>query len=726
MASRLALRLQRLQQLSILRNCHSRSLRCLVHIPNQPALFRPRYYSDDSTSSVTSSTPSTSPSNHPAQPPVPLLWIPPEQCPGCGAPCQQVDPELPGYYPIKPPKPKIERKRKKGERRVKKPNPQKQKEREEEALRLLQQQQQQQGESAKPAEETLTEEPAVDVDAQDPSADNSSWSIAESVPEPSTNRKKESPPLCRRCRDIHYHHDASSLPAYPTLKTLSSLLLSSRHKHNHIYHLIDAADFPLSLYPGLRNYLYKTLPKQITHNLTISYIITRSDVLFPQREQISSLMTYFKSVLKSALPEGEKVEGHDASTKLHVISSRRGWDVGILKSEITKRQGGVWFLGGVNVGKSSLLRDIWPVDGELRPVTLEDAAEFDILPTEADSVLEGQEQNGENHASAYVAEEQQTLDELLSGPQVSEPPAKITAHVAPTISAFPGTTAAPIRVSFKSIGRAGKYRGEVVDLPGLERWVGFKGTGINRFVRPDKRKFLLLKERPNPEQYTIKPGQSMLLGGLIMVTPKTPDMVVLANPFTNLPVHIASTQKCIRFLANEDPANALPDERLFQDAKSIAAYNKANTTAALVTAFGEDRASSQFSELPPAYASAGIFTLSDDVTTYRNPRLPTRSPEAIAELPYKVLATDILLEGIGWVELTAQVRNRRDTGYQTVDVEVFTPEGKGVGQRRTMNAYSILEEGARARGLLKKTAIPRKSMKGQKKLMKQRIREGRA
>jgi hypothetical protein len=213
----------------------------------------------------------------------------------------------------------------------------------------------------------------------------------------------------------------------------------------------------------------------------------------------------------------------------------------------------------------------------------------------------------------------------------------------------------------------------------------------------------------------------MLLGGLVMVTPKTPGMIVLANPFTNLPVHIASTEKCIRYLAAEDPAPALAD-KLYQDAEKIKAFNSNDSTAAPVTEFEEERASSEISSLPSAYASAGIFTLSDDVTAKRNPMLPSTSLETIAKLPYKVLATDILLEGLGWVELTAQVRNRQDRGYQTVDVEVFTPEGRGVGQRRTMNAYSLLMEGARAKGLLKNTPRPRRSMKGQKKLEKQRKR----
>jgi len=198
-----------------------------------------------------------------------------------------------------------------------------------------------------------------------------------------------------------------------------------------------------------------------------------------------------------------------------------------------------------------------------------------------------------------------------------------------------------------------------------------------------------------------------------MITPKI-DTVVLANPFTSIPVHISATEKCCGFLSSPDPETALTPqpECLFQDPASVSVpvppvvkgVNKRLT----------------INPIPPAFASAGVFTLLDDVTTKRNPMLLDNSPEQVARLPYKVLATDILLEGIGWVELTAQVRNRRDTEFKPVEVEVFTPEGKGIGQRKTMNAFMTLEEGAWKRGLRKHTSRPMRSMKGQKKLQKRR------
>ena len=231
----------------------------------------------------------------------------------------------------------------------------------------------------------------------------------------------------------------------------------------------------------------------------------------------------------------------------------------------------------------------------------------------------------------------------------------------------------------------------------------------------------------------------MLIGGLILITPRSQNTVILANPFTALPVHVSATSKCIHFMNLPNPKNGVQyRDNLYQDPQTIGIQTPAPTDPPRkdddivskgddfeqVEDWATDRVTIELTEsLPTVYKSAGVYTLSDDVTTKRNPMLDDRSPESIAKLPYKVLATDILLEGLGWVELTAQVRNRQDTGFQTVDVEVFTPEGKGIGQRKTMSAYRILEEGARLAGLHRRPARPRSSKKGHKKMMKKQARE---
>ena len=382
---------------------------------------------------------------------------PPPLCPGCGAPSQQTDPSLPGHYGTKP---------RRGIAAKSKPRADEADKLWEEALKRVE------GDAA------LLRQLLPEGRRED------GWRA---------DRLGEGhlAPICDRCHFMKHHHDAPSLPAYSTFKALCALLLSSRHRHNHIYHLVDAVDFPLSLRPGLLRYLHRMLPKSLTRNLTISYVITRCDILMPREDQISSYMTYFKSALKRLIPKEQKLE--TPFTKVYAISSRTGWEIGALKKEISKRRGGVWFLGAVNVGKSTLLRDIWPTDGVLRPTTLEDAAEFDILPAEelADPAA----------PCSSEAQQQQPDSEV----EVIRPGAA-RAHVPPTVSDIPGTTAAPIRVSYQSVGRGPRFRGEVVDLPGLERWVGFKETGLMKYVRPNRQRSLAIKDRVRPLEFVIKPG----------------------------------------------------------------------------------------------------------------------------------------------------------------------------------------------------------------------------
>jgi adenine-specific DNA methylase len=142
-------------------------------------------------------------------------------------------------------------------------------------------------------------------------------------------------------------------------------------------------------------------------------------------------------------------------------------------------------------------------------------------------------------------------------------------------------------------------------------------------------------------------------------------------------------------------------------------------------------------------ASAGTFHLKWDVTRERTGPITAREAVNIRpeRLPYRVLATDILIEGCGWVELVAQVRKRpgdmadvetrRDEGKDEIEegeseprdeveeidpswptVEVFSPEGRFIASRRPMNAWLNIA-GKRNKGKLQ--GRPRKSMKGAKK-----------
>src|SRR5947207_2299225 len=133
--------------------------------------------------------------------------------------------------------------------------------------------------------------------------------------------------------------------------------------------------------------------------------------------------------------------------------------------------------------------------------------------------------------------------------------------------------------------------------------------------------------RLKPEQLVIKPGQSLLLGGLIRITPTTPCLTFLACVFVPFGKHITSTEKAIG-IQTQQRESGVP---------SIAKPSA-----------GEK------------IASAGKFRLKWDVT---KPRAgPITSPAAIGlkveKLPYRVFSTDILIEGCGWIEIVAQIRKK--------------------------------------------------------------------
>jgi len=115
------------------------------------------------------------------------------------------------------------------------------------------------------------------------------------------------------------------------------------HK-KHIYYLIDAADLPVSLQRRLHEHLYQNLSKLLRCQLTVSFIITRSDILMASKRQVSSLMTYIKKSIKDALPGDERVES--TVDRIHVISTRNGWGFGKVEGDIRSRTGAYGLLGG--------------------------------------------------------------------------------------------------------------------------------------------------------------------------------------------------------------------------------------------------------------------------------------------------------------------------------------------------------------------------------------------
>ncbi|KAJ5231043.1 hypothetical protein N7489_011751 [Penicillium chrysogenum] len=447
--------------------------------------------------------------------------------------------------------------------------------------------------------------------------------------------------VCDRCHDLIHHNKAVSSPK-PTILSIRNYLEESPHKHNRVYHIIDAADFPMSLVPRIHWALM--LQEQRSRNRrstnekyergrklpSLSFIITRSDLLAATKEQVDSKMDYIRTELRAALGRS----GREARLgNVHMISAHRGWWTKEVKEEIREHGGGIWVVGKANVGKSSFIEACFPKDSR----NVEKIEEW------------LQRRRGEDEIPNRPEATILNPDSLL-------PPAprEDLYPVLPVVSSLPGTTVSPIRIPF------GRGKGEVIDLPGLERGL------LEDFVRDEHKRDLIMTKRIKPERSTIKPGQSLLLGGgLIRITAVNPQDTVMSASFLPLESHITNTQKAIATQAEEVPYRGT-------------VIMKEGTGSTM--------------------ASAGVFDLKWDTTTSN---LPTSLAKAVNDrgipvpsLPYRVMSADILVEGCGWIELSIQIRSKRDAEGEPSypQVEVFTPNGKHIGSRRPIECWNFIAE----------------------------------
>ncbi|RAH46092.1 uncharacterized protein BO95DRAFT_514193 [Aspergillus brunneoviolaceus CBS 621.78] len=473
--------------------------------------------------------------------------------------------------------------------------------------------------------------------------------------------------ICDRCHDLLHHNRA--VPAIsPSIDSIRAYLDESPHKHNHVYHLVDAADFPMSLIPNIYKALNIMEPRSrnrrsATHQYsgskrlpTLHIVITRSDLLAPTWDLVNSKMEYIRKMLRIQLNLSSE---EFRLGQVHMISAQRGWWTKQVKEEIQNHVGGVWVVGKANVGKSSFIEACFPKDSR----NLEKIADL-VEQRDIESKRQGQQQL-EEHPSFLDS------DSLL-------PPAprEDMFPVLPVVSTLAGTTVSPIRIPF------GRGRGEMIDLPGLER------GDLTNYVRPEHQRNLMMTKRVKPERLTVKPGQSLLLcGGLIRITAVRPDDIILAACFVPFETHVTRTDKAIEMQRGDRPYPGDPILR--------------NDTVG-------------------TFASAGRIDLQWDVT---HSHLPTSIAKAVAdhgkpipELPYRVMAADVLIEGCGWVELTVQTRARShaltvdeydedmDDDYllgaskdvaafsRTPQVEVFTPHGRHIGSRAPLECYKYIAE----------------------------------
>lgn len=407
----------------------------------------------------------------------------------------------------------------------------------------------------------------------------------------------------------------------------------------------------------------------------MSFIITRSDLLAPRKDQVDQMMPYLLEVLRDAL-------GFSTTRvrlgNVNCVSSKRGWWTKKLKEDIYGRGGGGWLVGKVNVGKSNLFDSIFPKGRSRNYVSGTNqglCGHGEGLP----SAIRCQEQSEMQHDMEQISSLEETLaDDSLLPPAPLETPYPVM----PVVSRLPGTTAAPIRIPF------GGGKGELVDLPGLPRGI------LENYVQDCHKPDLVMEQRVTPKQFVLKPGHSLLIGSLIRITPATPHIIILAYPFVPIQSHVTSTAKAIN----------IQRQRLHSGVPTIARPN-----------------------IGDKIASAGTFPLKWDVTKQRAGPLTSTNGIGLdaKSLPFTILSTDILIEGCGWVELVVQIRKRPnkvpDEGDTRIckkmeefpQVEVFSPEGKCIGARQPMNAWLL--GGPKSISSSRRTVRSRLSMKGSKK-----------
>ncbi|GLI75897.1 mitochondrial ribosome small subunit bioproteinsis protein [Penicillium ochrochloron] len=545
-------------------------------------------------------------------------------CPGCGAFSQTIEPDEPGYYSASR---KQTRKLLASKR---------------EAI--------EQSNAADDATSTNTEQGDLGEDAQPtPPIPMQGGALPDDAVVPD-NYSLQSPSrvihVCDRCHDLIHHNKAVSSPK-PSVHSIRDFMNESPYKNNRVYHILDAADFPMSLIPRIHWALY--VQEQRSKNRrsanekyrggkkmpTLSFIITRSDLLAATKEQVDSKMEYVRDVLRDALGKA----GRDVRLgNVHMISAHRGWWTKQVKEEIKEHGGGIWVVGKANVGKSSFIEACFPKDSR----TIENMAEW------IERQREEQEVPNQRQAS-------------LLDPDSLLPPAprEEVFPVLPVVSSMPGTTVSPIRIPF------GRGKGEVIDLPGLER------GELEDYVRDEHKRDLIMTKRVKPNRCTIKPGQSLLLGGgLVRITAVDPEDTILAACFIPIESHVTKTEKAIEVQTEQRPyaGTVLMNEGT---GKTI--------------------------------ASAGKFDLKWDTTASNLPSTIAKAVKdkgiPIPRLPYRVMSADILVEGCGWVEVSIQIRTKRNTGTEAEtypQIEVFTPNGKHVDSRPPIECWNFIAEKLKA------------------------------
>ncbi|KAG5437511.1 hypothetical protein PCANB_000939 [Pneumocystis canis] len=287
--------------------------------------------------------------------------------------------------------------------------------------------------------------------------------------------------LCPRCHNLIHHSTLST-----EFLTLSETLTSSnwvstllKEKNALIIHIIDSIDFPHSYIQELHNLFGK--------RFRIFYVVNKIDIICERKAMLRKVWDYF-------LPEISKLV---QTTKEELIpyviltSAIKGWGINQLITSINKyttKNSNVYFIGMINVGKSSVVSKI--------------VSQVDYKET-------------------------------------------------PTVSFLPNTTINPISININKLGNLFENGGKIIDTPGIfipERQL-FKYVDHNKLkIYVPKKKFPKINSFTMKAGQALIIESIIRIDYPIALN--TNNRLII-TPHTFLPIHLTNIKKAEQIFKNK-------------------------------------------------------------------------------------------------------------------------------------------------------------------------------
>lgn len=162
-------------------------------------------------------------------------------------------------------------------------------------------------------------------------------------------------PVCQRCFYLtHYNKPLNvTLPPHDYLNSLAHL----KKEKALILIIVDATDFPSSLFPSLRDVLSSRLS-------TVCLVVNKIDLMpLMSKSTLNNFNRYLKTEVQKSISDIQL-------SNIFYVSAKTGTGLEDMVESIYKewaRRGDIYLLGCTNVGKSSLFKSLLPILCGVRP-----------------------------------------------------------------------------------------------------------------------------------------------------------------------------------------------------------------------------------------------------------------------------------------------------------------------------------------------------------------------